>query len=184
MQYIRFSSNPKYDLASIMTPIHNVQRDASRDLFLRDLESQLNSLIEEKTGEYNSNNEEYNNYEQDYRKNVEAFVAALNKMYKSCECAVDIPQYKSGFLGFGEGYKMSTEEYSKLTKLLDSIANKECSHLGELFDKSTDIVFNANDAYTKMEKAKQLLSKLEDTKQKYAKLVTAYKKALEGEKSK
>lgn len=184
VQYIRFSSNPKYDLVSIMTPIHNVQRDASRDLFMSNLEAQLNSLIEEKTGENNSNNKEYNNYVHGYHENNEAFFATLEEMYKLCECAVDIPQYKSGFLGFGEGYKMSTEDYNKLTKLLDCIANEECNYLVEQFGKSIDIVSNANDAYTKMEKAKQSLSKLEDTKQKYAKLVTAYKKALEGEKSK
>lgn len=178
--YIRFSSNPKYDLATLMDPIQKVARDTSRDSFLNDLGQSLEGLIKEWNSIQQKSNSEYNNLRKKHDVVVEKYNNAQNQMWHSCQRAADIPQYKSGFLGFGEGFKMTNEQYNQLVNMLNDVASSKCNHLANLFNESNSIIGEYSDAYNQKIEAEHSLRSLNEINQKFNKLIKAYKQALVG----
>jgi len=176
-EYIRFSSSQKYELDSIMNPIRNVVRDTTKDDFITDLENSIIDLQKEWVEIAKESTSSYNMSRKKHDGVVEKYINAQNQLYNSCENAASIPQYKSGFLGIGEGYKMTNEQYNKLVNILNDVATTKCQKLASLFDESNAIVDEMNDSYNSKFDAEQSLRKLNDIIEKFKKYNASYKKA-------
>lgn len=177
-EYIRFSSNPKYELDTIMDPIRNVVRDSSKDEFINELGNNIISLKNEWVEIVKESTTAYNDSRKKHESIVDKYVNAQNQLYHSCESAVSIPQYRSGFLGIGEGYKMTNEQYNRLVNLLNDVATTKCQKLASLFDESTEIVDEMSNSYNRKFEAEQSLRKLNDIIEKFKRYDTAYRRAL------
>ncbi|MCQ2336072.1 MAG: dynamin family protein [Paludibacteraceae bacterium] len=175
-EYIRFSSNPKYELDSIMNPIRNVVHDTSKEEFINELENRINSLqnewckiAKESTSSYDKSRKEYDGV-------VDKYINVQNQLFQACENAVNIPHFES-HLFRKDNYEMSQQEYSQLENILTDDVPTECNKLATLFDESNEIVDKMNDLYNNKFEAEQSLRKLNDIIKKFKKYDDAYRRA-------
>lgn len=174
-EYIRFSSNPQYELSSIMNPIYNVVRDISKDEFISELE---NSLIDLKNEWIEKVKERTSSFEKSRKKHeciVDQYETSQEQLYQACYRAVEIPKFKTHMFK-KDNYEMSQQEYAQLCTTLESIATGYNEKLSKLFDESNEIVDEMNTQYNEKLKAEQSLRELNDIIEKFKKHNTNMKK--------
>ena len=176
-EYIRFSSNPQYELATIMNPIRNVVRDTSKDEFINDLENSIIDLQNEWTEFAKEHTSAYNNLRKKHDGIVNKYVNAQNQLFQACERAVSIPHFEDHWFR-ADNYEMSQEEYAQLNNILEDVATTKCQKLASLFDESNEIIEELNNSYNNKFEAEQALRKLNDIIEKFKKYDIAYRNAL------
>ena len=181
-QYIRFSSNQKYDLDSIMVPIHNVVHDTAKDEYISDWGNSLISLQKEWQEYYKESNSSYNANLKKHENVVNRYINAQHQLYQSCVEAANIPHFESHFIR-SDKYEMSVDEYNQLDSVLENIATDQCERLANLFDESNDIISEINNSYIQKSEAEQSLTKIDQIINKFEKLNANYIKVLTGSHS-
>ena len=141
---IRFSQ--KSSISDIMTPILGVKRDEAQDNYLFELEEFVNSSANDLQNIVKKEKKDKDKYAKKLDSIYSKYTSALQKLQDDCVDASEIPRYKSGFLGIGEGYKMSMEEYNQLITTLDSICNNRVQSLIEHFNNMQDVISEYNDS--------------------------------------
>lgn len=165
---IRFSS--KAPLSDIMTPISKIERDNKQENYLADIKEAIAQWVKE----LNDNELEQKRNADDLSKKIDLICDKYNKANSAlgydCQSAADIPQYKSGFLGFGEGYKMNTEQYDKLIDLLDTICTTRVNALVNLFNEMMKVAMDYSSALDNYSKAKANWQLLNESNEKLIRL--------------
>lgn len=175
--YIRFSSNPKYSLDSIMEPIRSVSRDTSRDEYIEEVEQCIRNLEKELEEKVKISTSTHTNLRRKHEGVVDRYVNAHNQMFHACERAVNIPHFETHVFR-KDNYEMSEQEYNQLYNILNDIATTKSQGLAELFDESNQIVDEMSDSYNRKVEDEQSLRKLKNIIDKFSKYNLAYKKAM------
>lgn len=149
---IRFSS--KAPLTDIMDPISQINRDTNQDNYLADLKDVIAQWVKE----LNDNVLEQKRNSDSLSKKIDSICDKYNKanaaLGNDCEAAADIPQYKSGFLGIGEGYKMNSDQYNNLINILNRICTTRVNTCVDLFNEMMNVAMEYSSAYDSHLKAK------------------------------
>ena len=161
---IRFSS--KAPLSDIMDPISQINRDTNQDNYLADLKDVIAQWVKE----LNDNVLEQKRNSDSLSKKIDSICDKYNKanavLGNDCEAAADIPQYKSGFLGIGEGYKMNSDQYNNMINILNRICTTRVNTCVDLFNEMMNVAMEYSSAYDSHLKAKanwQLLNESYET---------------------
>lgn len=149
---IRFSS--KAPLSDIMDPISQINRDTKQDNYLADLKDVIAQWVKE----LNDNVLEQKRNSDSLSKKIDSICDKYNKanaaLGNDCEAAADIPQYKSGFLGIGEGYKMNSDQYNNMINILNRICTTRVNTCVNLFNEMMNVAMEYSSAYDSHLKAK------------------------------
>ena len=149
---IRFSS--KAPLSDIMDPISQINRDTNQDNYLADLKDVIAQWVKE----LNDNVLEQKRNSDSLSKKIDSICDKYNKanaaLGNDCEAAADIPQYKSGFLGIGEGYKMNSDQYNNMINILNRICTTRVNTCVDLFNEMMNVAMEYSSAYDSHLKAK------------------------------
>ena len=149
---IRFSS--KAPLSDIMDPISQINRDTNQDNYLADLKDVIAQWVKE----LNDNVLEQKRNSDSLSKKIDSICDKYNKanaaLGNDCEAAADIPQYKSGFLGIGEGYKMNSDQYNNMINILNRICTTRVNTCVDLFKEMMNVAMEYSSAYDSHLKAK------------------------------
>ena len=149
---IRFSS--KAPLSDIMDPISQINRDTNQDNYLADLKDVIAQWVKE----LNDNVLEQKRNSDSLSKKIDSICDKYNKanaaLGNDCEAAADIPQYKSGFLGIGEGYKMNSDQYNNMINILNRICTTRVNTCVNLFNEMMNVAMEYSSAYDSHLKAK------------------------------
>lgn len=149
---IRFSS--KAPLSDIMNPISQINRDTNQDNYLADLKDVIAQWVKE----LNDNVLEQKRNSDSLSKKIDSICDKYNKanaaLGNDCEAAADIPQYKSGFLGIGEGYKMNSDQYNNMINILNRICTTRVNTCVDLFNEMMNVAMEYSSAYDSHLKAK------------------------------
>ena len=149
---IRFSS--KAPLSNIMDPISQINRDTNQDNYLADLKDVIAQWVKE----LNDNVLEQKRNSDSLSKKIDSICDKYNKanaaLGNDCEAAADIPQYKSGFLGIGEGYKMNSDQYNNMINILNRICTTRVNTCVDLFNEMMNVAMEYSSAYDSHLKAK------------------------------
>lgn len=165
---IRFSS--KAPLRSIMTPISQVKRDESQEFYLDDLQEfiggQVNALQKVVLDEKRKTD--------DLSKRIDAicdkYNAANRALGSDCQTAATIPQYKSGFLGIGAGYKMDDNQYNSLLSTLERICTTRVDNLVDLFNEMMGVAMDYSSSFESHERARVSWQILNDSYERLVRL--------------
>lgn len=165
---IRFSS--KAPLGTIMTPISQVKRDESQEFYLDELKEflggQVNALQKVVLDEKRKTD--------DLSKRIDTicdkYNAANRALGSDCQTAASIPQYKSGFLGFGEGYKMDVNQYNSLLSTLERICSTRVDNLVDLFNEMMGVAMDYSSSFESHERARQNWQILNDSYERLVRL--------------
>lgn len=165
---IRFSS--KAPLSDIMTPISSIKRDASQDNYLNDVSDVLSGFVKE----LNDNVVEAKRESDNLSKKIDVICDKYNKansaLGRDCEAASEIPQYKSGFLGIGEGYKMSTDQYQNMINILNRICSTRVDTLVGLFNEMMGVAMDYSSSYDNHSRARAHWQLLNETNERFNRL--------------
>ena len=134
-RYIRFSA--KAPLVSIMDPIKNVKKIASRDTFVMDVKTDLEQLMKILDNCVKEANSNYNNVSREGENLTEEFYDCLRALQGDCEIAANIPQWVEHLFS-KDRYEMSAYEGNRLMNLLDQIAGDRIQTLEEKFGERVD----------------------------------------------
>ena len=149
---IRFSS--KVPLSDIMDPISQINRDTNQDNYLADLKDVIAQWVKE----LNDNVLEQKRNSDSLSKKIDSICDKYNKanaaLGNDCEEAADIPQYKSGFLGIGEGYKMNSDQYNNMINILNRICTTRVNTCVALFNEMMNVAMEYSSAFDSHLKAK------------------------------
>ncbi|MCQ2051819.1 MAG: dynamin family protein [Bacteroidaceae bacterium] len=149
---IRFSS--KATLSDIMDPISQINRDTNQDNYL----AALKDVIAQWVKELNDDVLEQKRNSDSLSKKIDSICDKYNKanaaLENDCEAAADIPQYKSGFLGIGEGYKMNSDQYNNMINILNRICTTRVNTCVDLFNEMMNVAMEYSSAYDSHLKAK------------------------------
>lgn len=149
---IRFSN--KVPLSDIMDPISQINRDTNQDNYLADLKNVIAQWVKE-----------LNDYVLEQKRNSDSlskkidsicdkYIKANTALSDDCEAVADIPQYKFGFLGIGEGFKMDSDQYSSMINILNRIRTKRVNTCVDLFNEMMNVAMEYSSAYDSHLKAK------------------------------
>ena len=165
---IRFSS--KAPLASIMTPISKIKRDESQEFYLDELQkyiggqvSALQKVVLEEKRKTDSLSKKIDSI-------CDKYNAANRALAEDCQTAANIPQYKSGFLGLGSGYKMDDNQYNSLISTLERICSKRVDKLVDLFNEMMDVAMEYSSSFESHERARGSWQVLNDSYERLVKL--------------
>lgn len=165
---IRFSS--KAPLSDIMDPISQINRDTNQDNYLADLKDVIAQWVKE----LNDNVLEQKRNSDSLSKKIDSICDKYNKanaaLGNDCEAAADIPQYKSGFLGIGEGYKMNSDQYNKMINILNRICTTRVNTCVDLFNEMMNVAMEYRSAYDSHLKAKANWQLLNESYEKLNKI--------------
>ena len=161
---IRFSS--KASLDDIMKPISEINRDTNQDNYLVDLKDVIAQWVKE----LNDNVVEQKRNADGLSKKIDSICDKYNKanaaLGNDCEAAADIPQYKSGFLGIGEGYKMNAEQYNNMINILNRICTTRVNTCVDLFNEMMNVAMEYSSAYDSHLEAKSNWQLLNESNEK------------------
>ncbi len=165
---IRFSS--KAPLGSIMTPISKIKRDESQEYYLAELQKyigeQVNALQKVVLEEKRTTD--------DLSKKIDficdKYNAANRALGEDCQTAANIPQYKSGFLGIGSGYKMDDNQYNSLISTLERICSTRVDKLVDLFNEMMGVAMDYSSSFDNHERARRNWQLLNDSYERFVKL--------------
>ena len=165
---IRFSS--KAPLSDIMDPISQINRDTNQDNYLADLKDVIAQWVKE----LNDNVLEQKRNSDSLSKKIDSICDKYNKandaLGNDCEAAADIPQYKSGFLGIGEGYKMNSDQYNNMINILNRICTTRVNTCVDLFNEMMNVAMEYSSAYDSHLKAKANWQLLNESYEKLNKI--------------
>ena len=165
---IRFSS--KAPLSDIMDPISQINRDTNQDNYLADLKDVIAQWVKE----LNDNVLEQKRNSDSLSKKIDSICDKYNKanaaLGNDCEAAADIPQYKSGFLGIGEGYKMNSDQYNNMINILNRICTTRVNTCVDLFNEMMNVAMEYRSAYDSHLKAKANWQLLNESYEKLNKI--------------
>ena len=165
---IRFSS--KAPLSDIMDPISHINRDTNQDNYLADLKDVIAQWVKE----LNDNVLEQKRNSDSLSKKIDSICDKYNKanaaLGNDCEAAADIPQYKSGFLGIGEGYKMNSDQYNNMINILNRICTTRVNTCVDLFNEMMNVAMEYRSAYDSHLKAKANWQLLNESYEKLNKI--------------
>ena len=165
---IRFSS--KAPLSDIMDPISQINRDTNQDNYLADLKDVIAQWVKE----LNDNVLEQKRNSDSLSKKIDSICDKYNKanaaLGNDCEAAADIPQYKSGFLGIGEGYKMNSDQYNNMINILNRICTTRVNTCVDLFNEMMNVAMEYSSAFDSHLKAKANWQLLNESYEKLNKI--------------
>lgn len=145
VQIIRFSSKSK--LSDIMTPISQIQKDESQETYLYDLKDTISAWVKELNDDVLAKKKETDSLSKKIDGICDKYNQANAALGRDCEEAAGIPQYKAGFLGIGEGYKMDNNQYNRLINTLNRICTTRVDKLCELFNEMMKVVNEYSSSY-------------------------------------
>ncbi|MBD5386928.1 hypothetical protein HDR70_03460 [bacterium] len=158
-KFIRFSS--KAPLGDIMTPIHSVSRDKTRDSFVEDIDEDLKDLL----NHISNGVKEFENNLNDCEKKVlgitDKFNNGMNDLWNACNEAAGIPHWEEHFFS-SDRYEMSAEEGSHLINLLEEIATNRANHLADVYNEEMQAIAEQQQAYSDLVDLKATWQKIDD----------------------
>lgn len=132
-KFIKFSV--KAPLEDIMNPIKSVNKIASRDTLVSDVNDDLEKLLCILSNREKELNESYEQACQEGYDLTDQFNECLKEMQDDCDTACDIPRWKTHFFS-SDRYEMTESEGSKLRYLLNTISDDHVNALADKFEES------------------------------------------------
>lgn len=171
-QYIRFSA--KAPLTSIMNPIKAVNKIATRDTFVYDVQNDLELLLKTFDDAVKSSNKNYNKVYQEGENIKEEFIDCMNVLKGDCEEAAGIPQWRDGFkvLGIGtdDKYVMTPYQGNHLKKLLTQIEKDRIQTLDTKFNESVKKAREIHEEWSNLCELKAAFQKTKECFEQYKKV--------------
>lgn len=172
-KYIRFSS--KAPLEDIMTPVHSVSRDKTRDNFVKDIDEDLTDLLNVIQNGVNAAEQEYKHLEKNSQDVTTEFIACLNDLHESCDTVRNIPNFVSGTKVFGleltsDRYEMSCYEANEMKNMLDEISENMCKNVASIYDKQIDCTSALQQAYSDLVDLKVVWQRMYDCMTEFKKI--------------
>lgn len=156
---IRFSKNEP--LENIMSPILAIKHDNSREKYLDDLLSMLNTKVKELANATKDALKKSNQIENKHKRLVDSFVKAINSLSEDCVAVSEIPQYNSRFFS-KDDYRISQEQYSEFISLLEKISETHTSELVSQYDDQIEAVSELQNSWSEHSQAKFNQKRLEE----------------------
>ena len=165
---LRFSS--KAPLSDIMTPISSIERDESQDNYIDDLKELLSDWLKELNNQVIEEKRSADALDKKMDSIVDKYNNATRLLGDDCQSASEIPQYKSGFLGIGEGYKMTTAQYDEMINTLERICTNRVDTLVDNFNEMVSTINEFRTASDNHANARYHWQLLNDTYEKLVKI--------------
>ena len=158
-KFIRFSS--KAPLGDIMTPIHSVSRDKTRDSFVEDIDEDLKDLLNHISNGVKEFEKNLNDCEKKVLGITDKFNNGMNDLWNACNEAAGIPHWEEHFFS-SDRYEMSAEEGSHLINLLEEIATNRANHLADVYNEEMQAIAEQQQAYSDLVDLKATWQKIDD----------------------
>lgn len=166
---IRFSS--KAPLESIMKPISQIRRDESQELYLDELNGFIKAQVVDLKNSVLQQKRETDTWKKKLEELREEYHNVTEDLENDCETAAAIPQYKSGFLGIGAGYKMDDNQHALLIETLNRISNDLVkTDLEGLFEEMMEVAMNYSTSYDNHSRVRRNWQILDDSFEKFNRL--------------
>ena len=166
---IRFSS--KAPLDSIMKPISQIKRDESQELYLDELNEFIKAQVADLKKSVLQQKRETDTWKKKLEELREEYHNVTEDLENDCETAAAIPQYKSGILGIGAGYKMDDNQHALLIETLNRISNDLVkTDLERLFEEMMEVAMNYSTSYDNHARVRRNWQILDDSFEKFNRL--------------
>lgn len=166
---IRFSS--KAPLDSIMKTISQISRDESQELYLDELNEFIKAQVADLKKSVLQQKRETDTWKKKLEEIREEYHNVTVDLESDCEIAARIPQYKSGFLGIGAGYKMDDNQHALLIETLNRISDELVkTDLEGLFEEMMEVAMNYSTSYDNHSRVRRNWQILDDTFEKFNRL--------------
>lgn len=166
-QYIRFSE--KAPLASIMNPIKAVNKIATRDTFVSDVENDIEQLLNILDDEVKQCNDSYNTARQEGDDITDEFIECMKAMQEDCGTASNIPHWETHLFS-SDRYEMSKYEGQRLQSLLEKIADDHVGALANKFDERVSKAAEIQQEWSDLCDLKAAWQKVNDCYEQYKKV--------------
>lgn len=171
-QFIKFSS--KAPLTSIMEPIRGVNKITTRDTFVADVRTDLESLLGILGEAIKSSNQSYDNARQEGDNITNQFIDCIKALQEDCEIAYNIPQFREGTKIFGIGtddkFVMTPHQGEHLKDLLQQIADDRIQDLAQKFDEQVEKAAEIQQEWSNLCDLKAAWKKINDCFEQYKKV--------------
>lgn len=165
-KYIRFSA--KAPLNDIMSPIHAIKHDSSRDGFINMVREDIRQLSDIISNGVKNQEKDYQEYRKKTDQITEKYNQGMDELWNACNKAAGIPHWETHFFS-SDKYEMSQEEGSHLIELLEEIATTRSNKLANIYNEEMEAVSDLQQAYSNLVDLKASWQKIDDCMKEFNK---------------